>query len=919
MASRILNLNFPTVDPSGATSARGENIPSDPSMFGGLAARAEEQFGGGLERAGEATVSYATARQELANETHATELNTHLANRYTDRLSEFSQLQGRAALDKLPDFKKGVEQDFQDTMEKAGDNPALRAQLAKSGRYLTDAYYRYGTNHADQQFTHYQNKAADDEAASFGAVAGIAAGNKDEHGMLTALSASDNGVRKRYEQDGYDLDAIDTEVRKNRGKNLRNIIAMRSDDDPVAAKQMFDRFRTQMDPVNELAVANHLRGTDEKIQGEGRADSFMGRFRGPDTVQFLRDRSGARIAGLNQDFAGRLHTAVDDAERATGEKAKIDSLKRTSEEQAALYARYQAGQGGLAAPPGQSLHEKGEAADIHDGKVLDWLHRHASEYGLEFLKGKAFENDSGHIQMAPGGGEAGQTIALAPGGGMPNKGDVMMRVLNDPYLDAHPQAQAAALTRINKVYEAYNLQHAQDIQAFKRRENDAKAEALDTGAVANPMQEDEFMRRYGPEQGHEAFQDYTGTVQLGADMKSLGSMSPEEVAQTFKGYEPQPGAEGYAETSKRRNALQQAYSSVLKQRSDDPGGAAVRQLPAVDAAWTTFQDASGGKSRLPPPAAAARFADITLAEQARIGVPADQQRILPKSVSQALATRWRQPELAKPGKEGEPGGAIAVLSEIQTTARLWGDHWPEVYREIAPKLDPTLRVVAAGVEPAAGVRLLNAQSTPVAKILASEGDVKNTDLRKDVIDALKPFARTVAGSQRDQTVSDYTITAHKLAAIYASGGQTSRPAAAQAVKEIIGGKYDFVDSGESHYRVPKQDEQGKPFPYTVTEISAGTVAAKRKLGTADMPVASKRDDFGGLSPEYLAKETAEGLRQNGVWVTSPKEDGLVLMQGNGFAARRPDGSPFLLSWKDLGELGRTNPKKDNYDLVGFPR
>jgi hypothetical protein len=297
-------------------------------MFGGFGAKAEEQLGVGVERAGEAATSYATAKQELANETHATELNTYLANRYTDRLSEFSKLQGRAAFDALPNFKKGIEQDFQDTMGQAGDNPALRAQLAKSGRYLTDAYYRYGTNHADQQFTHYQNKAADDEAASFGAVAGIAAGNKDEHGMLTALAASDNGVRKRYEQEGYDLDAIDAEVRKNRGKNLRNIITMRSDDDPIAAKQMFDRFRTQMDPVNELGVANHLRGTDEKIQGEGRADGYMGRFRGPDTVQFLRDRSNARIAGLNQDFAGRLHSAIDDAERATGKKAQIDSLIR---------------------------------------------------------------------------------------------------------------------------------------------------------------------------------------------------------------------------------------------------------------------------------------------------------------------------------------------------------------------------------------------------------------------------------------------------------------------------------------------------------------------------------------------------------------------------------------------------------------
>jgi hypothetical protein len=54
MASRILNLEFPTVEPTGATSASGENIPTDAKMFGAFGAKAAEEVGGGLQKASSA-------------------------------------------------------------------------------------------------------------------------------------------------------------------------------------------------------------------------------------------------------------------------------------------------------------------------------------------------------------------------------------------------------------------------------------------------------------------------------------------------------------------------------------------------------------------------------------------------------------------------------------------------------------------------------------------------------------------------------------------------------------------------------------------------------------------------------------------------------------------------------------------------
>lgn len=79
----------------------------------------------------------------------------------------------------------------------------------------------------------------------------------------------------------------------------------------------------------------------------------------------------------------------------------VISGTRTRAEQVVLYARFQAGTGNLAAPPGTSRHETGEAADVYvDGIALAEVpgaRRTAASLGLGF----PVPGESWHIERVP--------------------------------------------------------------------------------------------------------------------------------------------------------------------------------------------------------------------------------------------------------------------------------------------------------------------------------------------------------------------------------------------------------------------------------------------------------------------------------------------------------------------------------------
>lgn len=110
---------------------------------------------------------------------------------------------------------------------------------------------------------------------------------------------------------------------------------------------------------------------------------------------------GVNWQGEDPVLKQRVSAMLSDAPPDISQASAVTSGLRTNQQQADAYHRYQTGQGGLAAPPGKSLHETGQAADwtFKNPQADQWVHQNAGRFGLEFPLGA---RDPNHMQLVKG-------------------------------------------------------------------------------------------------------------------------------------------------------------------------------------------------------------------------------------------------------------------------------------------------------------------------------------------------------------------------------------------------------------------------------------------------------------------------------------------------------------------------------------
>ena len=272
--------SFPDVNPTGAPSNDLEQIHTSPEMFGGFLAQGEQKLGSGLETADTDATDAIVQRQRLDNQVHGSELHSWFSNQASDLVSKFSQLQGKAALEQLPDFKKQV-QDLQTQAEGQAGSPELKSLVAVNTRRTMDNYQDWMTRHADTQRQDWYTKTAKDNITSATGTGGLAILNNDYKTLDRQMDVIGAEAHNYYDPQGYDAPTLAVEVSKYKGNAVKNWVetAATNDKDPDNvghALSIFERYSKDIDPQSRLDIAKYVNAKAQARSADRIADYYIG-------------------------------------------------------------------------------------------------------------------------------------------------------------------------------------------------------------------------------------------------------------------------------------------------------------------------------------------------------------------------------------------------------------------------------------------------------------------------------------------------------------------------------------------------------------------------------------------------------------------------------------------------------------------
>lgn len=374
------------------------NVP--PAAFGATVAQAIQHLGATEEQAGNELFNRAIAIQQLRNESEATEALANYELTSGKLRNDFLLKQGKDAPDAL-EASTQSQNEARIAAREDLSNDFVRKMFDRSSLFIQNRNIISMSDHAATETRKYAANSLQAKLNSGVDQARYATDDADFNQRLKEIDAVSRGLSA---QAGHDPDSADQASFTWQSKAIGNRIIETAHKNPPLANEMFNKAveDKKLHSSDYTRVENAVNTELNNTGARNIANRIMERVADPD--RFLQSRApGSRVEGLTPNFSGRLTQALTDAELATGERAKIESLKRTTAEQAKIYEEHKLMAGGIAAhpaaAPGTSRHEFGNAADISSGKVLDWLHKNADKYGLEFLPGKTGVNDPGHIQL----------------------------------------------------------------------------------------------------------------------------------------------------------------------------------------------------------------------------------------------------------------------------------------------------------------------------------------------------------------------------------------------------------------------------------------------------------------------------------------------------------------------------------------
>ena len=126
----------------------------------------------------DATIGYLDETNRLQNQVHASQIHSWFSDQASGLVSEFSQLEGKTALDRLPEYKSRL-QDLQKQAQSQSGSQQETSLIAVNTRNTMDRFQNWMVGHADRQRDKWVTETANNNITSAINVGGLAVLNND--------------------------------------------------------------------------------------------------------------------------------------------------------------------------------------------------------------------------------------------------------------------------------------------------------------------------------------------------------------------------------------------------------------------------------------------------------------------------------------------------------------------------------------------------------------------------------------------------------------------------------------------------------------------------------------------------------------------------------------------------------------------
>lgn len=667
---------------------------------------------------------------------------------------------------------------------------------------------------------------------------------------------------------------------------VRQAITIRAATDPIAAQQLLERFKGEMDAADVAALTTSLRAPLERSRAEAAASAVMGgRGAASDIYQAIQmQESGGRDGQVSVDGArGRMQIMpgtwaqyarpgenIDNPadNEAVGRRIIDDLSAKAGGDPARIAVGYFSGPGNIA-PPGSPTPWK---EDRRDGNGMS-----VSRYVAQVMN-----------RLTPPSAERseGQKATLLA--------DVRDRLKDEPL---HVQLQGQALVAQMLNNEQAGQEQARAVLGRELRDLEASYQGGNTGPG---IPEDRIRQLLPPDQAQRTIDSLTLARTAGDAVKASAYASQADQAAVRATIAGDPSNPYMA--AERRQALalfDQARQRIQTALKDDPGGYAMTAPEVQQLA------AAGGTPQ--------QLIAAGMAVQARMGVLPSARRLLTNDQASQMAELLRT---TGPDK-ADMGATLAGL------ARTFGADDPDpaqratgaaLFNAALGELVKQQRIgwewiAFAGMdrpEQAQGRALLQQALVFEAQRGGAEAMVKampegeNRNLRSEIDSALTEL-RTVTSHHPGGLAMFDSVrrSVETIARMRVIRGESASQAAKNAYNDVIGHKWE--PAGD--------DGSGWIFDSPTLLVPKGqagrieTALAQVRSAVQPADILPLRDPLRPSAQDAELREATASAARRGHWINNADASGAVLVgrtAGGGLVnILRPDGRPIEVLFEHL--------------------